>query len=73
MSLLANLTDRDAEVVAAVVRKWCERNHVSPECDQGRVAMSIAVDRALSGENDPAALLEAVSTQMRLEQYKHPL
>lgn len=70
---LMSLDDAAIENVTAVVQQWCEKYKVSISTERGQAAMNAAINRALSGEKSPAALLEAISIEMRLQQYRQPI
>ncbi|AVA24890.1 hypothetical protein [Rhizobium sp. NXC24] len=73
LSNLLTLEDDEVEIVATVVKLWCEKNHVDLDSDCGKSAMAAAVNRVVAGEKTPEALYEAIAIQMHIEQYKNPL
>jgi hypothetical protein len=70
---LMSLEDDEIEIVTTVVRQWCAENHIAMDTARGKAATDAATNRALSGETTTEALFEAISIEMRVEQYKNPL
>lgn len=69
---LSLLDDNQTKTVKEAVRAWCARYNVPAGSEREGAAMIAAVKRALSGEKSHAALLEAISIEMRIQQYKLP-
>ncbi|MGM5087514.1 hypothetical protein E0H64_17605 [Rhizobium leguminosarum bv. viciae] len=69
---LLYLDDHGIELVTNAVKHWCRVHHVSMQSIQGQRAMGIAIDKVLSGESSPAALVEAIDSHMPVETYKDP-
>ncbi|MBB3302436.1 ribosomal protein L7Ae-like RNA K-turn-binding protein [Rhizobium sp. BK077] len=69
MSLLSllYLDDHGIELVSNAVRQWCQDRQVSMQSVQGQKAMGIAIDKVLAGESSPAALVEAIDSDMQVD------
>lgn len=69
MSLLSllYLDDHGVELVSNAVRQWCQVHHVSIQSIQGQKALNIAVDKVLAGETSPAAIVEAIDSDIQVD------
>ncbi|MGR9355094.1 hypothetical protein [Rhizobium leguminosarum] len=69
MSLLSllYLDDHGVDLVSDAVRQWCQARHVSIQSIQGQKALNIAVDKVLAGEKSPAAIVEAIDSEIHVD------
>ncbi|MGR9221282.1 hypothetical protein [Rhizobium leguminosarum] len=69
MSLLSllYLDDHGVDLVSDAVRQWCQARHVSIQSIQGQKALNIAVDKVLAGETSPAAIVDAIDSEIHVD------
>ncbi|MBY3390430.1 MULTISPECIES: hypothetical protein [Rhizobium] len=49
---LITLSDQDIEVVITAVRQWCTKNHCEIDSNEGRRALTLAIDLVQNSARD---------------------